>query len=89
MCTSAKYKPRSNLFPRLIQGNQFQDAISPGSDILCTDTVYLDAPCMDTMYLYLNCGWVGDIPMISFLSDRTRRCDVQAADTQGVRDSPN
>ena len=89
MSTSVKYKPRSNLFPRLIQGNQFQDAISTGSDILCTDTVYLDEPCMDTMYLYLNCGCVGDIPMISFLSDRTGRCDVQAADTQGVRDSPN
>ena len=44
---------------------------------------------MDTVYLYLNCGCVGDIPMISFLSDRTGRCDVQAAETQGVRDLPN
>ena len=44
---------------------------------------------MDTVYLYLNCGCVGDIPMISFLSDRTGRCDVEAAETQGVRDSPN
>ena len=39
---------------------------------------------MDT--LYLNCGCVGDIPMISFLSDRT---DVQGAETQGVRGSLN
>ena len=44
---------------------------------------------MDTMYLYMNCGCVGDIAMISFLSDRSARKDVQAADTQGVRDSPN
>ena len=44
---------------------------------------------MDTMYLYFNCGCVGDIPMISFLCDRTGRCDVQAAETQGVRASLN
>ena len=59
------------------------------SNITCTDTPYLDAPCMDTMYLYLNCGCVGDIPMTSFLSDRTGRRDVQAAETKGVRGSPN
>ena len=44
---------------------------------------------MDTVYMHLNCGCVGDIQMISFLSDRTGRCAVQAAETQGVRDSPD
>ena len=44
---------------------------------------------MDTMYLYLNCGCVGDIPMTSFLSDRIGRCDVQVAETKGVRGLPN
>ena len=76
----AKVEPLSQAH----SGKSIQDAISPGSDILCTDTPYLDAPCMDTMYLYLNCECVGDNPMISFLSDRTERCDVQTAETQGV-----
>ena len=39
--------------------------------------------------LVLELWMCGDIPMISFLSDRTGRCDVQVAETQGVRDSPN
>ena len=44
---------------------------------------------MDIMYLYLNCGCVGDIPIISLLSNRIGRCDVQVADTKGVRGLPN
>ena len=51
----------------------------------CVQTLLI----MDTMYLYLNCGCVGDIPMTSFLSDRIGRCDVQVADTKGVRGLPN
>ena len=68
--TSAEYNPRDNVVPRIIEGNQFRKELA---QVVTSFVQTLHAPCMDTVYLYLNCGCVGDIPMTSLLSDRIGR----------------
>ena len=72
MSTSAEYNPRDNVVPRLIEGNQFRMELAQVVTSF-VQTPYLDAPCKVTMYLYFNCGCVGDIAMSSFQSDRIGR----------------